>query len=61
MKKSWASDELSACLQGVVSISFAASSVRSKKGPRVLVAAAQLIYTKQQAALPVMTTAAEYT
>ncbi|EIE20080.1 hypothetical protein COCSUDRAFT_48597 [Coccomyxa subellipsoidea C-169] len=47
--------------EGVVSITFAASSVRSKKGPRVLVAAAQLTYTKQQAALPVMTTAAEYT
>ncbi|KAK9901388.1 hypothetical protein WJX75_009867 [Coccomyxa subellipsoidea] len=46
--------------QGGVAVQFAASSVRSKKGPRVLVSAAPLTYSKQQAALPVMTTAAEY-
>lgn len=48
------------CLQGSVTLQFASSSVRSKKGPRVLVSAAKLIYKKQLAALPVITTAAEY-
>lgn len=55
-----ATPQSSVLSQGGVVVQFASSTVRSKKGPRVLVTAAQLIYTKQRAALPVITTAAVY-
>ncbi|BDA45297.1 probable agglutinin receptor at C-terminar half [Coccomyxa sp. Obi] len=46
--------------EGKVTFQFTSGSVKSKKGPRVLVSAAQLTYTKQWARPPVITTAAEY-